>query len=338
MNDVTLPNSDGRFLEHPILAALDLGTNNCRLLIAREAHPGHFCVIDAFSRIVRLGEGIGHTERLSDAAMERTIEALKICAEKIKKRRADKIRAVATEACRQALNSMDFLKRIETETGISFEIISPAEEASLAFRGTMPLLDHRIPYAIIFDIGGGSTELGWLRAEPNNRDYSIRAWHSMKAGVVSMAERFGAEPKDPGEWHDFYESMVDFAACELAVFSRAIDAKKQIRQQQVQMIGTSGTVTTLTGIYMQLPKYDRSKVDGTYLKFSVLDKISRELARQTCAERAKHPCVGTERADLVVAGCAILSAICREWPVGQLRVADRGVREGILMNLMENHG
>ena len=322
-------------ISNPIIAALDLGTNNCRLLIAREIPQRSFQVIDAFSRIVRLGEGVSQTGRLTEQAMTRTIEALKICAEKVRKHHTGRMRAVATEACRQASNSKDFLARIQDETGLEFEVITASEEASLAFRGTMPLIDGDISYAIIFDIGGGSTELGWLqRGKP--LEPQVRAWHSMKAGVINMAEKFGADSPNDQAWRDFYEEMVDFAANELRVFARAIAAREKIRKNQVQMIGTSGTVTTLTGIHLKLPKYDRSKVDGMYLDFKTLENISFSLAQQKCVERAKHPCVGQERADLVLAGCAILSAICREWPIGQLRVADRGVREGILMSLMEN--
>ncbi len=313
------------------MAALDLGTNNCRLLIARQGGTG-FQVIDAFSRIVRLGEGVSLTGALDEAAMDRTIEALKICAQKIERRSARLARAVATEACRRAANGAQFVDRARTEAGIDLEIITPSEEAQLAFAGCMPLLDSHRRHALVFDIGGGSTELGWLLLAPGQGP-RIVAWHSMAIGVVTLTEAFGAEATgESPEAH--YERMVAEVQAALAPFAQAIGAHRLIAQGGVQLLGTSGTVTTLSGIRMGLARYDRSRVDGSYLDFGEVDRISRMLAGQNCAERANSPCIGTERADLVVSGCAILSAICRQWPVGRLRVADRGVREGILMSLM----
>jgi exopolyphosphatase/guanosine-5'-triphosphate,3'-diphosphate pyrophosphatase len=314
------------------MAALDLGTNNCRLLIARQGSSG-FQVIDAFSRIVRLGEGVSQTGALAPAAMDRTIEALKVCSAKMQRRGVSLMRSVATEACRRAANGVGFLERSRAETGIELEIITTAEEAKLAFSGCMPLLDRNTPFAIVFDIGGGSTELGWIQLEPGHHPRII-AWHSMPLGVVTLSEHFGAEAAEGEDPAIFYERMVAEVQDQLAPFAQAIGAHRLIARTQVQLLGTSGTVTTLAGIRMDLPRYDRSLVDGSFLDFGDVDRISRGLAAQSCVERSANPCIGTERADLVVAGCAILSAVCRQWPIGRLRVADRGVREGILMSLM----
>ena len=315
-----------------IMAALDLGTNNCRLLVARHAGSG-FHVIDAFSRIVRLGEGVSQTGRLSEAAINRTLEALKICAGKMARRGVTLSRAVATEACRRADNCADFVGRSLAETGVRLDIISTGEEAQLAFKGCLPLLDKHRPYAIVFDIGGGSTELGWLRFRPNLPPEMV-AWHSVPLGVVSMTERFGAEPQPGEDAETFYQRMVDLVADQLDPLHRAISAGRAIGAGEVQMLGTSGTVTTLAGIRLGLPRYDRGQVDGSYLDFADVERISNDIARRDVAGRAQIPCIGMERADLVLSGCAILSAICKLWPVGRLRVADRGVREGILMSLM----
>ena len=314
------------------MAALDLGTNNCRLLIARQGASG-FQIIDAFSRIVRLGEGVSQTGALSPAAIDRTIEALKVCSAKVQRRGVSLIRSVATEACRRAAHGLGFLERSRAETGIELEIITTSEEAKLAFSGCMPLLDRNLPFAIVFDIGGGSTELGWIQLEPG-RHPRIIAWHSMPLGVVTLSEHFGAEAAAGEDPAVFYESMVVEVQDQLAPFAQAIGAHRLIAKSQVQLLGTSGTVTTLAGIRMDLPRYDRSVVDGSFLDFGDVERISRRLAGESCVERATNPCIGTERADLVVAGCAILSAVCRQWPIGRLRVADRGVREGILMSLM----
>ncbi|MDW8443258.1 MAG: hypothetical protein RML45_02265 [Acetobacteraceae bacterium] len=147
----------------PLYAALDLGTNNCRLMIAAPAGRG-FRVVDSFSRMVRLGEGLAASGRLCEAAMERTLEALAVCAEKVARHRVRRLRAIATEACRKAENGPRFLERVRAETGIGFEVIGPREEAELAVESCASLLAGPEPRALLFDIGGGSTELAWIRA------------------------------------------------------------------------------------------------------------------------------------------------------------------------------
>ncbi|HVJ31895.1 MAG TPA: Ppx/GppA phosphatase family protein [Terriglobia bacterium] len=315
-----------------IMAALDLGTNNCRLLIARQSGAG-FQVIDAFSRIVRLGEGVSQSGILAPEAMDRTVDALKVCAAKMQRRGVSLARAVATEACRRAANGAGFVERVKDEAGINLEIITSGEEAQLAFSGCMPLLMPEHPNAIVFDIGGGSTELGWLSLKPGQAPRII-AWHSMPVGVVTLTEEFGIEAPEGADRLAFYEEMVAKVADHLAPFAQAIGAHRLIAGGQVQILGTSGTVTTLAGIKLGLPRYDRALVDGSYLNYGDVERISTRLAGQSLADRSQVPCVGLDRCDLVVSGCAILTAICRQWPIGRLRVADRGVREGILMSLL----
>ncbi len=318
-------------------AALDLGTNNCRLLVARPATSGGFRVVDAFSRIVRLGEGLEATGALSEAAMARTLDALKICADKIAQRRVAAARSVATEACRRAVNCGEFLARVRAEIGLDLEIISTAEEARLVVSGCAPLLHPRQPYAIVFDIGGGSTNEIDLAA-PHARPHSGRGFGraarleppqlqiegstSLPFGVVTFTERFGGIEVTPA----IYRAMVDEAEAALAPFEHEHHIRRHIAARRVQMIGSSGTVTTLAGIHLALPRYIRALVDGSNLTFAQIDKVSSHLAGLDLAGRAASPCVGRERADLVLSGCAILDAICATWPVGQLRVADRGVR------------
>ena len=315
-------------------AALDLGTNNCRLLVARPVAGGSFRVVDAFSRIVRLGEGLEATGALSEAAMHRTLDALKVCAAKITQRRVVATRSVATEACRRATNCRDFLSRVRDQVGLELEIISTAEEARLVVSGCAPLLHPRLPYAIVFDIGGGSTEIVFLRRTHATHGRpprpEIHGSTSLPFGVVTFTERFGGVEVTPA----IYRAMVDEAEAALAPFEREHRVRHHIAARRVQMIGSSGTVTTLAGIHLALPRYIRALVDGSTLTFSQIDKVSRHLAGLDLAGRAASPCVGRERADLVLSGCAILDAICATWPVGQVRVADRGVREGILFDLM----
>lgn len=317
----------------PLYAALDLGTNNCRLLVARPAGPS-FRVVDAFSRIVRLGEGLTATGALSAEAMARTLDALKVCAEKIAARNIAVGRYVATEACRQAANCEMFLARVREETGLDIEIISSAEEARLVVAGCAPLLNPRIPYAVVFDIGGGSTEIVWLRLMgPQNRRRRphIIASVSLPFGVVTLSDRFGGAEVSSAT----YRAMVAEAMAALAPFERAHEILRHVRTGRVQMLGSSGTVTTLAGIHLALPRYTRALVDGSVLTFEQISIVSARLAGLDLAGRAANPCVGRERADLVLSGCAVLDAICETWPVGRLRVADRGVREGILFDLMQ---
>ena len=311
-------------------AALDLGTNNCRLLVARGLGRG-FRVIDAFSRIVRLGEGLAATGVLSEPAMARTIEALGICAGKVAHRRVTSARYVATEACRRAANCAEFVGRVRERTGIEIEIISTAEEARLVVAGCAPLLDRRVPHAVVFDIGGGSTELVWL-AVPRDPRLPVEVVDSLSLpeGVVTLTDRFGGRDVS----RETYDAMVAEMNAALSPFEARNRIAPQIARGAVQMLGSSGTVTTLAGIHLALPRYNRARVDGTALGFAEARAVSERLLGLCYAARAAHPCIGSDRADLVLAGCAILEAICRLWPVGRLRVADRGIREGILLGLL----
>jgi exopolyphosphatase/guanosine-5'-triphosphate,3'-diphosphate pyrophosphatase len=314
-------------------AALDLGTNNCRLLIARPTGVG-FRVVDAFSKIVRLGEGLAATGELSCAAMTRTLDALKICGEKIAARNVARGRYVATEACRRATNCEAFLARVHEKVGLEIEIISSREEARLVVAGCAPLLHPRIPYAIVFDIGGGSTEIVWLRlarGPDGRRGPHILGAASLPFGVVTLTDRFGGAEVSPTT----YGLMIAEAAAALIPFERNHRILRHVRAGRVQMLGSSGTVTTLAGIHLALPRYIRAMVDGSMLTFEQIAAVSAHLAGLDFAGRAANPCIGRERADLVLSGCAVLDAICATWPVGRLRVADRGVREGILLDLMQ---
>ena len=312
--------------------AIDLGTNNCRMLIARPDDAG-FRVIDAFSRIVRLGEGLGGSGMLSEAAMARTISALHICARKMRHKGVARARSIATEACRLAENCDEFLDRVAAETGITFEVISRREEAGLALAGCVPLLDDNARRALVFDIGGGSTELVWLRcdgATPNE----IIGWTSLPCGVVSLSERYGGDRVTAAD----YAAMVDDAGRLLAPFNTAHGVADEVAAGDTQLIGTSGTVTTIAGVLLDLPKYNRALIDGIRLDFDDIRRITADLLDLDLAARAVIPSIGPERADLVIAGCAILEAIERAWPIGHLTVADRGLREGMLVELMREDG
>ncbi len=324
-----------------IYGALDLGTNNCRLLVARPSRRGFF-VIDAFSRIIKLGEGVSMSGVLSEEAIARTIEALKVCSAKMNRRGVTRSRLVATEACRIAKNGPDFIARVKRETGLSLEIIGRETEARLAVSGCASLIDKQSDYALIFDIGGGSSEFVWLNLRTGRRarrisiedrlriQDCIEAWTSLPFGVVTLAERFGSSRAEGFQ----FEDMVRFVQAELEPFSRANGIGAKIASADTHLLGTSGTVTTIAGVYLGLAEYTRAKVDGCWLSTDSIREVSARIAGMNWAERAAQPCIGAERADLILAGCAIMEAMIRVWPVNSLRVADRGLREGILATLI----
>lgn len=315
----------------PLYAALDLGTNNCRMLIAKRTQQG-FHVIDSFSRITRLGEDLAQSGLLSPNAMERTLKALSVCSKKLQSRNVQFIRSVATEACRRAKNADLFLERVERETGISLEAIPPIEEASLALTGCASLLNLQKPKALVFDIGGGSTEIMWIELDRVG-DPQVVDVISLPIGVVTVAEKYARADEVTAL---NYQTIQDRVSAEIRAFSDRNTIVEQVEAGQVQMLGTSGTVTTLGAIHLRLPRYLRSKVDGMKLPFDEIYRVSESLTQMDCDQRAAHPCIGTSRADLVLAGCAILEALCKLWPVGELTIADRGIREGILLKLMRD--
>jgi exopolyphosphatase / guanosine-5'-triphosphate,3'-diphosphate pyrophosphatase len=314
-------------------AALDLGTNNCRLLVARPAGEG-FRVIDAFSRIIRLGEGVSASGRLSDAAIARAVDALAVCRSKMRNRGVTRARLIATEACRVAENCDAFCTRVRDEAGLELEIVDRETEATLAAIGCTPLIDPDADGVILFDIGGGSSELVRLgRSEPARRGPPrphIKSWASLPVGVVTLAERHGGVRVTRA----LFDTMVD----EIAEHVDAFAAEHRDDLAGLHLLGTSGTVTTIAGVHLELPRYDRRRVDGCWMSEIEVTGVVERLMAMSYEDRAANPCIGAERADLVLAGCAILEAIRRAFPCERLRVADRGLREGMLIELMRSDG
>ncbi len=323
----------------PLYAALDLGTNNCRLLIAQPTRPGQFRVVDAFSRIVRLGEGLGASGRLSQEAMDRSIEALKVCAAKLKTRDIRKTRLIATEAARAAENGEAFLERVLAETGLELEIINRETEARLAVSGCSSLVGRETKSVVLFDIGGGSSEIAVIKigeTRSSRLANHITHWTSLPVGVVTLSERHGGQDVSP----ESFEAMVVEVQGMLSNFDcPAIHTLENPGDENgFHLIGTSGTVTTLAGVHLDLPRYDRRKVDGLWLSDDEVSAMQARLLSWDFTARAANPCIGPDRADLVLAGCAILEAIRRRWPSERMRVADRGLREGLLTDMMADDG
>ncbi len=316
-------------------AALDLGTNNCRLLIARRANgpdgESGFQVIDAYSRIVRLGEGLLQSGRLSDLAMDRAVVALSACADKLARRGVAQVRSVATEACRRADNGPEFVRRVYAETGLALDVITPAEEARLAVLGCQTLIDRKARRTLVFDIGGGSTEVVLLERvngnSANQPSVRMEAWVSIPWGVVSLGETELVDAGNPTRRLEAYGRM------KARVAEHLLPLRARMKGE-VHLLGASGTVTTLASLNMGLPQYDRRQVDGALARTSDLVALSHDLAVKSPEERALIPGVGADRADLVVAGAAILEALIDLGAAPQLRVADRGIREGILRSII----
>jgi exopolyphosphatase/guanosine-5'-triphosphate,3'-diphosphate pyrophosphatase len=332
--------------ENDIYAALDLGTNNCRLLIAhpafRQSKNGRALkAIDSFSRIVRLGEGVSGSGLLSEEAMERTLGALRTCQRKLERHALGRRRFVATEACRRATNADAFIARVEEETGLPLEIISNEEEARLALLGCCSLLRPGVQRALAFDIGGGSTEIMWV-ATPESYHAQIPptfpftpellGWTSMPYGVMNLSEQFGHNDYASV----YFEDIVAKVMAKLAPFAKTYAITDQLSDVPTQLLSTSGTVTTLAAVHLGLPRYDRSRVDGIALPAEQLRASIARLLAMRPSERFNHPCIGPDRSDYIIAGCAILEALLRTFPFPQVTIADRGVREGIIISLMLN--
>ena len=331
------PRPRPRYHQLPVYAALDLGTNNCRLLVAVPARPGQFRVVDAFSRIVRLGEGMTASGRLSDEAMRRAVEALKICAEKLAGREVRRARLIATEACRAAGNGDEFLATVEAETGLALEVIDRRTEARLAVSGCGSLVERDVDGVVLFDIGGGSSEIALVdvsgRRTPRLANHIV-SWTSLPVGVVSLAERFGGREVS----RETFQAMVADVRRRLEDFEGRESLAHLVDGGRFHLLGTSGTVTTLAGVHLGLQRYDRRRVDGLWMDRPDVDRMVETVLSWDFETRVANPCIGADRADLVLAGCAILEAIRAVWPSERLRVADRGLREGILTELMANDG
>ena len=320
----------------PVFAALDLGTNNCRLLMAAPDGAGGLKVVDGYSRIVRLGEGVSLNGRLSEAAMARAYQALQACAQRIEARAPVAIGCVATQACRAAANGQVFLDRIRKDFGLDFRIIDHEQEARLSVLGCASLLDSDADVEMIVDIGGGSTEFAWVSPKAvraGGVNPPILAWDTFKLGVVTLADE-EAEPDNPAEKAGWYESVVQRLADVLARSGPADALKPEFLAGRANVIGTSGTVTSLAGVHLGLARYQRARVDGMWFDVKDCRAAIRKLLHQTLEERAANPCIGKDRADLVVPGGMILDAVLRVWPAPRIRVADRGLREGVLMQLL----
>ena len=337
-----------------LYAALDLGTNSCRMLIA-QPKGNQLHVVDSFSKSVQLGQGLEASGRLGRPSMARAVGALKICQKKLSQHGVSRMRLVATEACRRATNAGDFISVVKRETGLELEIIEPEEEARLAVVSCAPLVSTRTEQLLVVDIGGGSTELVWIdlgRVAPLERPRAImrlhhgfdnedtvfpRAkvvdWISIPLGVATLKDMYDDVADDSAR----FALMSWFFEEQLAAFSPYDDAAEQTREG-FQIIGTSGTVTTVAASHLGLKRYDRNKVDGLRMTSDQIDTVISGYLALGPDGRRKDPRIGRDRQTLIMSGAAILQALLRAWPTDRLSVADRGLREGLLYAQMSSDG
>ena len=336
----------------PLYAALDLGTNSCRMLIA-EPRGSQFKVVDSFSKSVQLGTGLEMTGRLSRQSINRTIQALRVCQQKLKRHNVSNMRLVATEACRRALNGEQFMQRVRRETGLRFDIIKPLEEAQLAVVSCAPLVSLQTDQLLVVDIGGGSTELVWIdltevphierrraimrlhggfdRGDGSAPRARVVDWISVPLGVATLRDQF-RDVEDDGarfalmSWF-FEENLAEFAPY-----------KQEQKREGFQIVGTSGTVTTVAASHLGLKRYDRNRVDGLRMTSDEIDAVIRNYLALGPAGRRQDPRIGLDRQALIMSGVAILQALLRCWPTDRLSVADRGLREGMLYAQMTADG
>ena len=313
-------------------AAIDLGTNSCRLVIASPT-PASFRIVETFSKITRLGEGIINDNELSRPAMRRTINALKVCAGVIEEYAPIyRSRFVATAACRRAKNCKEFLDLVKKETGLTIETISSKEESRLAVVGCIPLLNRNIKRALVFDIGGGSTEISLARVTNSGKTF-IEGFVSLPYGVVTISEAFPSQDMTALA----YDTIIERTHKLLKEFDEKYNIREAIKNQEIQIIGTSGTVTVLGAVHLNLPRYNRSAVDGISITRQDIDRAIAKIKRLGDEGRKKHPCIGAQTAVLTRAGCAIIEGLCSFWPIEEITVADRGIREGILLDMMHSN-
>lgn len=335
---------------HPVIAAIDLGTNSCRLLVARvnvagvrtnyfrsRPKPLSWKVIDSFAKVVRLGEGLHSNDELSEDAMDRAMEALAICRKKLDRYHLRSLRTVATEACRRAKNNYVLVNRAKKELDLDIEIINADEEASLALKGCSAMLNPKIPYGIVFDIGGGSTEVILVKLKKSSKrqpGYAVPFDEidsiSVPYGVVTTTEAVGA-PLDAEESHKLIQGKI-FERLKEFVDRNSIETL--IENGELQITGSSGTVTTLAALHLGLEHYDRRLIDGTSILYTDLYNVISRILKMTREERLGQSNIGFNRVDYVLTGANILKAICDALPLKSMKIADRGVREGILIDLM----
>ena len=335
-----------------LYAALDLGTNSCRMLIAEPRGAG-FHVVDSFSKSVQLGLGLEKSGRLSRSSMTRTVQAMRICQQKLKRHRVKRMRLVATEACRRALNAKEFVGRVHRETGLRLDIIKPEEEARLAVISCAPLVSPKTENLLVVDIGGGSTELVWIdlsgvpradrpqaimrlhsgfqQAASDMPEAQVVDWISVPLGVATLREQFNDVDDDAARfalmsWF-FEENLADFSPYHATEPT-----------ERFQIIGTSGTVTTVAASHLGLKRYDRTKVDGLRMTSEQIDTVIRSYLAMGPGGRRADPRIGSDRHALIMSGAAILQALMRCWPTDRLSVADRGLREGLLYAQMSADG
>lgn len=304
-------------------AAIDLGSNTFRFLIASTSIDKPWQVDCYKGTIVRLGEGLQASGVLCAAAMQRGEKAIAEFRALLDQHHIplSHVRAVSTAAMRSAANSDEFIQRVLNRTGIQIEVISGDEEAATSLLGSCAVLDSaHAEDMLLFDIGGGSTE--FVRAKQGKRDHAI----SCPLGVVRLVEAH--LHSDPPSAED-YQCMISAADQHL----EAVQQAWQGREAPASLVGTAGTVTTMAATLLNLYPYQSEPINNFIIHTSAFSDLRHRLLALTHAERQQITTIEPQRADLMIAGCAIIDAIFERWGHQQIITVDAGLLEGVWLKL-----
>jgi exopolyphosphatase / guanosine-5'-triphosphate,3'-diphosphate pyrophosphatase len=298
------------------VAAIDCGTNSIRLLIA-DVGGEHLTDVTRQMQIVRLGEGVDRTGRISEAALERTKTALVAYGKEIAGHDVARVRMCATSASRDASNAADFRAMVRDVLGIDPEVISGRQEAHLSFLGAVNGLTAEPPY-LVFDLGGGSTEFVTGRT-------GVEQAISMDIGCVRMTERY---------LHDDPPSAAQISAASADITAAVDVALSSVPGREANtLVGLAGTVTTVTALALGLPVYDASRIHHARVSYEAVARVTTDLLAMTVAERLTLPVMHPGRADVIGAGALILRTIMKRSGQSSLVASEHDILDGIAFGL-----
>jgi exopolyphosphatase/guanosine-5'-triphosphate,3'-diphosphate pyrophosphatase len=343
-----------------LIASIGVTNLHRNFFKVRMSYERRLKVIDSFAKIISLGEGIKQTGVLSEEAIERTIVALRACKKKLDSHRIYKMRAVATEACRQASNTKSLIERVNSEIGVDLEVISPQEEARLVLKGCSGVISDEKNYGILMDIGGGSTEVVWLKINKGMTRPTISVIDSISLpfGVVTISDTYTHSKNN----QEIYTVLRKNILSTIDTFMKKNNIRTNFSKGDVQVITSSGTTTTLGSLTLGLSTYDRSSVDGKDFSSKKIVEVGEELLSRYLSSTPTTVKLGKEknfitnkffdhvldksseefkifaynRMGLLAAGVVIINSILESIGDCLVRIADRGVREGILYDLMDS--
>jgi exopolyphosphatase/guanosine-5'-triphosphate,3'-diphosphate pyrophosphatase len=299
----------------PRIAAIDLGTNTARLLIADRHPDGRFEQVSLMRAIVRLGGGFCRQQGLADDAMQRALVCLRRFSHEIARLGVQTVRAVATSAVRDAANGAAFVARVERETGIRLRVIDGLLEGSITLQGVLAGLDQYPDNLLLFDVGGGSTEYTLASGSVP------RFVHSLPLGVVRLTEGKG----EPYAMAEKINRELDALEAHLAQAQLRVDPAATL------LVGTAGTATTLAALSLKMVEYDYRKVNNLVLDKNEIQRIYDQLLPLSPLERLQLPGLEPGREDLIIAGALITLLTLQRFHFDRMKVSDYSLLEGLVV-------